>query len=285
MKTKSVLMLIGLAVTVAICNYFVKNADNTDNADRMQTETTASAAPDTVTDMDVSSNAPSEAEQMYTSLYNRADFERYICFDLGYDVDMDDMIYIEGMRLPAGQPDEVIGTSYKEPYCRIASGRLSSSADFTEWVDSFASGSYVANIFSASSSYVVKYFSDYFRMNFAISDGRIYVPYHFTQYDGGWGYNSPLTLEGVTVLYDDMIQLKLSYTEYGIDIGSMEPEKVSLTVEMSRDNGRGWRIAAFDPAYRVPLINQFFRNEFLVDSGEPDLLTQLENYLAENPMS
>ena len=282
MKTKSVLMLIGLAVTVAICNYLVKS---TNHADLMQPETTTSASQETEPAEEeaaepskafegMSNEDLSEAEQMYTSLCKWVELNNYITFELGEDVDLGDVIYVEKLLLPtAGGSDKDVGTSYQEPYYRVAGGRLSDGVDFAQWVDSFASYSYLAQDFR-----------DYVNLNFAVSDGKIYVPYNLTQYYGGWSYTSPLSLEGVTALWQGHIQLELSFTEYGIDIGSMEPEKVSFTVDMSKDEGRGWRVAGLDGGYQVPLINQFFRNESLVENDEPDLLTQLENYLAENPI-
>lgn len=285
MKTKSVLLLVGLAITVTICSYFVKNADDTDPT---QSETTTSAPEAELTEEEapeaaepskvferMSNEDLSEAEQMYTSLRNWTDFENYITFELGEDVDLGDVIYVEKLCLPtAGWSDENVGTSYREPYYRAAGGRLSDGVEFAEWVDSFASYSYLAHDFR-----------DYVALNFAVSDGKIYVPYNLTQYYGGWTYTSPLTLESITTLWQSHIQLELSFTEYGIDVGSMEPEKVSFAVEMSKDEGRGWRVAGLDGGYNCPLINQFIRNQFLVKGGEPDLLTQLENYLAENPIS
>ena len=214
----------------------------------------------------------SEAEQIYNSLYNWADFEQYVTFDLHEDVDYNDRVDVERILFPtAGREDEEVGTSYFEPYFRIADGRLSNGVDFAMWLDSFA-----------SQVYVVKTFREWYKERFVVSDGTIYVYYNMLDYYGGWLITSDLTLDSITSLENDAnnpIQLNFSYTDYGVDIDSVSGTTEHFTVVMSQNNG--WKIDSYTGGYMdVVLINEFFR------SGEPsDLLTQIEDYLSENPIS
>lgn len=213
----------------------------------------------------------SDAEQIYNSLYNWAEFEQYVTFDLRKDVDYNDFVYIERLRFPtAGISDEGVGTTYFEPYYRISDGRMSNGVDFSMWLDSFASQAYLVGIFQ-----------DWYKEKFVISDGAIYASYNILEYYGGWLITSDLTLNSITSVENNAnnpIQLDFSFTNYGIDTDFMSETTEYFTIVMSENNG--WKIDSYTGGYmNVALINEFFRNE---DSS--DLLAQIENCLSENPI-
>lgn len=214
----------------------------------------------------------SDAEQIYNSLYNWAEFEQYVTFDIHKDVNYNDFVNIERLRFPtAGISDERVGTTYFEPYYRISDGRMSNGVDFSMWLDSFASQVYLVGIFQ-----------DWYKEKFVVSDGAIYASYNILEYYGGWLITSDLTLNSITSVENNAnnpIQLDFSFTNYGIDTDSMSGTTEYFTIVMSENNG--WKIDSHTGGYmNAALINEFFRNE-----GSSDLLTQIENYLSENPIS
>lgn len=285
MKNKYIALIIVLtaALTFSACTVSQAAGDDSDP----QPETTTSTAAVTAEEISaadtvqpsrvferVSYEALSDADQIYASLYSLAEFEYYVPFELHADLDHEDVIYIEKLRLPtAGADDEDVGKGAAEPFIRIAGGRMSNGVDLCEWIDSFAAGRYVAHE-------LFQYFSRYF----ILSDGKIYVSNQITSLNGGWLTTSKLTLNDISVIDDSTIQLNFSYTDYAIGIGYSEPETAYVTVTMDNRNG-GWKIENYDPVMcKDALINQFIRTASLIDNGEPDLLTQLEAYLAENPI-
>lgn len=214
----------------------------------------------------------SDAEQIYNSLYNWAEFEQYVTFDIHKDVNYNDFVNIERLRFPtAGISDERVGTTYFEPYYRISDGRMSNGVDFSMWLDSFASQVYLVGIFQ-----------DWYKEKFVVSDGAIYASYNILEYYGGWLITSDLTLNSITSVENNAnnpIQLDFSFTNYGIDTDSMSGTTEYFTIVMSENNG--WKIDSHTGGYmNAALINEFFRNE-----GSSDLLTQIEKYLSENPIS
>lgn len=213
----------------------------------------------------------SDAEQIYNSLYNWAEFEKYVTFDLHEDVDYNDFVNVERLRFPtAGTSDEGVGTTYFEPYYRISDGRMSNGVDFSMWLDSFASEVYLVGIFQ-----------DWYKEKFVVSGGAIYASHNILEYYGGWLTTSNLTLDSITPMENDAknpIRLDFSFTDYGIDIDSTPGTTEYFTVVMSKNNG--WKIDSYAGGYiNIALINEFFRNE---DSS--DLLSQIEIYLSENPI-
>ena len=201
-------------------------------------------------------------------------------FEAQEDVDVEDVVYIEKLQLPhAGLDDETAGTSYSAVYCRLANGRMSDGVDLAEWVDSFASSVYTANGVDGVDG-LLEFFDRYI----IISDGKIYIFQYAYGNDNGWMTTSGLTLDEIAVVNDDMIQLSFSFTDYGIGVGYGYEETGYFTVTMSNREG-GWKIDNFDEYGRFALINQLFRNECLEGDEVPDLLTQIENYLSEDPIS
>ena len=286
MKNRFTVLLAAAAVAITFSACTVSKA--AESVSDALSETTTSSTPeiteettaaDTAQPSKIFERVPyeglSDAEQIYASLNSLAEFEYYVPFELHADLDPEDVIYIEKLRLPtAGASDEDVGTAAAEPFFRIASGRMSNGVDLCEWIDSFAAGRYAAHE-------LFQFFSRYF----ILSDNKIYVSNQITSWNAGWLTTSKLTLNDISVIDDSTIQLNFSYTDYAIGIGYSEPETAYMTITMDNGNG-GWKIASYDSATcMIPLVNQFIRTASLIDNGEPDLLTQLEEYLAENPVS
>ncbi len=216
-----------------------------------------------------------DAEQIYSSLYSLAEFNYYLQFEARKDLDMKDAVYIEKLHQPlAGLDDKTIGTSYSAAYCRIANGRMSNGVDLAAWIDSFASGVYTA-----------QGLSDFFDRFIIVSDGKIYIHQYAYGLGGNWLVTSGLTLDEITTVNDYTIQLKFSFVDYGIEIGSMPEETEYFTVVMSNRLG-GWKVDSYSLGYGMTaLINQLFKNEDLAGDDVPDLLAQLEEYIARHPIS
>lgn len=218
----------------------------------------------------------SEAEQIYTSIYNMTDFTHYLYFRrVAEDIDRNDVIYIERLNTPIiGMPDEKIGKSTPVAYYRIADGRASNGVDLAEWIDSFVSSRYIASEYS-------QFIDD----NFIVSENKIYINEYLVYNSLGHTDTSDLKLDSITVLDEhtgeNIIELNFSYTDHGLDRESDYETHESFSIAMSNWSN-GWKI------YRTETINSYYTaliNEFFYNEQESDLLSQIENYLSKHPIS
>lgn len=210
----------------------------------------------------------SEAEQIYSSLCNLAEFERYITFGLHDDIDIEDRIDIEKLHLPyTVSVDEWVGTVDTEIYYRIASGKMSDGVELSMWLDSFT-----------SQEYIYKTFYEWYDDKFMVSNGKIYVTRNILEYYGNWLVTDDFSLDKITALDNETIQLDFSFTDYGIEIGSMPEVTEYFTVVMK--NNYGWKIDSYSEGCgMIALINELVYNE-----NPSSLQEQIENYLSENPI-
>lgn len=213
----------------------------------------------------------SEAEQIYTSIYNMVDFTHYLYFRIAEDIDRNDVIYIERLNTPiAGLANKEIGKSTPVAYYRIADGRASNGIDLAEWIDSFVSARYIACEYS-----------QFIDESFIVSENKIYVNQYLVFNSLGWTDTSDLKLNNITVLDENTIELDFSYMDNGLDSDTYDDVPASFSITMSNRHN-GWKIDSTNPKnpFYTALIRDFFFNE-----QESDLLTQIENYLSENPIS
>lgn len=216
----------------------------------------------------------SEAEQIYTSIYNIMDFTHYLYFRIAEDIDRNDVIYIERLNLPfGGLSDEKIGKSTPVAYYRIVNGRAANGIDLAEWIDSFSSARYVAQ------------YNQFIDPIIIVSEGKIYASQYMVYNSLGRTDTSDLKLDNISKVDkntgENVIKLNFSYTDHGLDRDSNYESHESFSMEMSNEEN-GWKIYRTESinAHYTALINEFFFNE-----QESDLLTQIENYLSENPIS
>lgn len=210
-----------------------------------------------------------KAEQIYSSLSNLSEFEYYVTFGIRNDINRQETINIERIRFPAaGLSDNMVGTIFYEPFYKITSGRLSNAIDFSTWLDTFA-----------SSRYITKTFRDWYKEKFFISEGNIYASQYVVEFYGNWLVTDNFTLDKITSLDGETIQLDFSFTDYGIEIGSMPEATEYFTVVMKNDYG--WKIDSYSEGAGITaLINELVFNE-----NPSDLQEQIENYLSANPIS
>ena len=210
-----------------------------------------------------------DAEQIYNSLYNWIDFKTYTTFDLSKDTG-DEYIMVDEIGFPNSHvSEEGIGQIYSSAYKIVESGRLSNGVDFATWLDSFASKKYLDN-----------YFDDWFNNKFFVSDGKIYTNYATLLPAGGSVITTDLKVEKITTLDDGTIQIDFSYINHGVELDSDYKVSENFSFVMSQSNG--WKIDSYDGGYAdSALENELLRNEY----NEDDLLAQLEEYLAEHPIS
>lgn len=209
------------------------------------------------------------SEQIYKALYNITDFERYVCFDICNDVDINNIKYVEKLYFPSEIiPDDKVGTIRFDTFFKVVKSKMSDGISLTEWIDSFASEK------CASCD-----LSDWFEKNFFLQDGEIYAYIYLVDRATGWCQTSNVTLNEIAALDDFTLKMTFSYTDYGI-IGFETEEAKSFEIIMSNKDG-SWKIDNYNPDdWRGALVNEFFFNE-----QESDLLTQIEKYLSENPIS
>lgn len=240
-----------------------------ENTDNIVTESKPEAAASSKEFVKVSLTNLNESEQIYSSICKLTEFKYYLTFGIHDDVDMEDRVDVEKLRFPyTVSNDKLVGTTRKVIYYRIVNGKMSDGVELSMWLDSFASQEYIINTFS-----------EWYDDKFVVLDSKIYVTRDILEYYGNWLETDNFTLEKITKLDSGQIQLDFSFTDYGIEIGSMPEVTEYLTVTMSKNYG--WKIDSYSEGAGITaLINELVFNE-----NPSDLQEQIENYLSENPIS
>ncbi len=208
-----------------------------------------------------------DAEQIYNSLYNWIDFKTYTTIYLHEDVG-DEFVIVDKLRFDLRFDEEEIGQIYPSAYVIVESGRLSNGVDFVTWLDSFASEKYIDN-----------YFDEWFNNKFFVSDGKIYTNANTLAPAQGSVITTDLKVEKITTLDDGTIKIDFSCIDHGVELDSDYKVSENFSFVMSQSNG--WKIDSYDGNYEDILEDVLLRNEY----NEDDLLAQLEEYIAQHPIS
>ena len=209
-----------------------------------------------------------DAEQIYNSLYNWIDFKTYTTIYLHEDIG-DEHITVDKIGFPNSYvSEEEIGQIYPSRYVIVESGRLSNGVDFATWLDSFASEKYLDN-----------YFDDWFNNKFFVSDGKIYTNAAMLITGQGGLITTDLKVEKITTLDDGTIQIDFSYINHGVELNSEYKVSENFSFIMSQSNG--WKIDSYDGNYEDILEDVLIYKS----DNEDDLLAQLEEYIAQHPIS
>ena len=214
----------------------------------------------------------SAAEQIYKSIYNYAEYEYYKFFEAQRDVDYEDEIYINSIILPVTfASEDEIGKTHTRTFCRIVNGKMSDGAELAMWIDSFASAEYVDDKIESE-----------FEDNFIVKDGNIYVDKNYFGTNLSPVCTSGVTIEKITQLSEDTVQVDLSYIHYYYS-DNFSKEYASFKMN-NRNNG--WKIESVSNlTARKALINQLFNHDALKGDSGSDLLAQIKNCLEENQIS